>query len=289
LCSVQCSKRAAWIGLIRGVRIPTAGRRATIWIIPSSDRNAAPRYGSAHLLVPGIAGPEPAITEVDHAGVKHVRLVRTAISIERRIRPKMVAVSLGDRRWLAVSDDRLMPLVPNLLLGTLAVRSGSALRRRKRGTKRKRQSANQRSRGQSNCFHVQHIPAPSKPGYRTIAGTNNCQKTHSQSCAVTRSAEPVYTSGDLRDGCGRSRRSAHRGAGTIVPAVRFRIRDGNKTGTLCPDIAQMPPRNIPSLAALGKSGPREILRKRMIFRARDGGRDRDRTCDPYHVKVVLFR
>jgi hypothetical protein len=21
----------------------------------------------------------------------------------------------------------------------------------------------------------------------------------------------------------------------------------------------------------------------------DGGRDRDRTCDPYHVKVVLFR
>jgi hypothetical protein len=180
--------------LIRGVRIPTAGRRATIWIIPSSDRNAAPRYGSAHLLVPGIAGPEPAITEVDHAGVKHVRLVRTAISIERRIRPKMVAVSLGDRRWLAVSDDRLMPLVPNLLLGTLAVRSGSALRRRKRGTKRKRQSANQRSRGQSNCFHVQHIPAPPKPGYRTIAGTNNCQKTHSQSCAVTRSAEPVYTS-----------------------------------------------------------------------------------------------
>jgi hypothetical protein len=22
---------------------------------------------------------------------------------------------------------------------------------------------------------------------------------------------------------------------------------------------------------------------------KDGGRDRDRTCDPYHVKVVLFR
>jgi hypothetical protein len=21
----------------------------------------------------------------------------------------------------------------------------------------------------------------------------------------------------------------------------------------------------------------------------DGGRDRDRTCDPYHVKVVLYR
>ena len=25
------------------------------------------------------------------------------------------------------------------------------------------------------------------------------------------------------------------------------------------------------------------------LRIKDGGRDRDRTCDPYHVKVVLFR
>ena len=25
------------------------------------------------------------------------------------------------------------------------------------------------------------------------------------------------------------------------------------------------------------------------FRAEDGGRDRDRTCDPFHVKEVLFR
>jgi len=25
------------------------------------------------------------------------------------------------------------------------------------------------------------------------------------------------------------------------------------------------------------------------LRRRDGGRDRDRTCDPYHVKVVLSR
>ncbi len=25
------------------------------------------------------------------------------------------------------------------------------------------------------------------------------------------------------------------------------------------------------------------------FAGIDGGRDRDRTCDPYHVKVVLFR
>ncbi len=26
-----------------------------------------------------------------------------------------------------------------------------------------------------------------------------------------------------------------------------------------------------------------------VNRAKNGGRDRDRTCDPYHVKVVLFR
>ena len=26
-----------------------------------------------------------------------------------------------------------------------------------------------------------------------------------------------------------------------------------------------------------------------LSRAKDGGRDRDRTCDPYHVKVVLSR
>jgi hypothetical protein len=27
-----------------------------------------------------------------------------------------------------------------------------------------------------------------------------------------------------------------------------------------------------------------------VAKSRDrGGRDRDRTCDPYHVKVVLFR
>jgi hypothetical protein len=25
------------------------------------------------------------------------------------------------------------------------------------------------------------------------------------------------------------------------------------------------------------------------LRVRNGGRDRDRTCDPYHVKVVLSR
>src|SRR6185312_1312288 len=27
----------------------------------------------------------------------------------------------------------------------------------------------------------------------------------------------------------------------------------------------------------------------LLSRAKDGGRDRDRTCDPYHVKVVLSR
>jgi hypothetical protein len=26
-----------------------------------------------------------------------------------------------------------------------------------------------------------------------------------------------------------------------------------------------------------------------LFAGNFGGRDRDRTCDPYHVKVVLFR
>src|SRR5882724_6609450 len=29
--------------------------------------------------------------------------------------------------------------------------------------------------------------------------------------------------------------------------------------------------------------------KRLISWEFNGGRDRDRTCDPYHVKVVLFR
>ena len=32
-------------------------------------------------------------------------------------------------------------------------------------------------------------------------------------------------------------------------------------------------------------GCAHVLRKPLIY----GGRDRDRTCDPYHVKVVLFR
>ncbi len=30
-------------------------------------------------------------------------------------------------------------------------------------------------------------------------------------------------------------------------------------------------------------------RKTILAEAEDGGRDRDRTCDPYHVKVVLSR
>jgi hypothetical protein len=29
--------------------------------------------------------------------------------------------------------------------------------------------------------------------------------------------------------------------------------------------------------------------KNAIKSRKNGGRDRDRTCDPYHVKVVLFR
>ena len=33
----------------------------------------------------------------------------------------------------------------------------------------------------------------------------------------------------------------------------------------------------------------ENARKEQQIRGEDGGRDRDRTCDPYHVKVVLYR
>ena len=29
--------------------------------------------------------------------------------------------------------------------------------------------------------------------------------------------------------------------------------------------------------------------KLLVLQEKSGGRDRDRTCDPYHVKVVLFR
>jgi hypothetical protein len=32
-----------------------------------------------------------------------------------------------------------------------------------------------------------------------------------------------------------------------------------------------------------------VWRKRLAKPRKNGGRDRDRTCDPYHVKVVLFR
>jgi hypothetical protein len=31
------------------------------------------------------------------------------------------------------------------------------------------------------------------------------------------------------------------------------------------------------------------LPKAVVTSEEGGGRDRDRTCDPYHVKVVLFR
>ena len=32
-----------------------------------------------------------------------------------------------------------------------------------------------------------------------------------------------------------------------------------------------------------------VLEKSVSSQEDNGGRDRDRTCDPYHVKVVLFR
>jgi hypothetical protein len=39
------------------------------------------------------------------------------------------------------------------------------------------------------------------------------------------------------------------------------------------------------LRAYRGEGLLKIRKKQGIY----GGRDRDRTCDPYHVKVVLFR
>jgi hypothetical protein len=38
-----------------------------------------------------------------------------------------------------------------------------------------------------------------------------------------------------------------------------------------------------------QGGKRETNEKEPIFSGSNGGRDRDRTCDPYHVKVVLIR
>jgi hypothetical protein len=43
--------------------------------------------------------------------------------------------------------------------------------------------------------------------------------------------------------------------------------------------------NRDELKAIGARVMPKVLEKSR----RDGGRDRDRTCDPYHVKVVLFR
>jgi hypothetical protein len=39
------------------------------------------------------------------------------------------------------------------------------------------------------------------------------------------------------------------------------------------------------LEAIGAWSPQKSLLSQVV----PGGRDRDRTCDPYHVKVVLFR
>jgi hypothetical protein len=40
---------------------------------------------------------------------------------------------------------------------------------------------------------------------------------------------------------------------------------------------------------LGPLGPKSTTQNNPQVFDIDGGRDRDRTCDPYHVKVVLFR
>ena len=39
----------------------------------------------------------------------------------------------------------------------------------------------------------------------------------------------------------------------------------------------------------GEAADRPSAAKTLDFSGFNGGRDRDRTCDPYHVKVVLFR
>jgi hypothetical protein len=43
--------------------------------------------------------------------------------------------------------------------------------------------------------------------------------------------------------------------------------------------------NPRELERIGARAFPKIRKKQRV----DGGRDRDRTCDPYHVKVVLFR
>jgi hypothetical protein len=57
--------------------------------------------------------------------------------------------------------------------------------------------------------------------------------------------------------------------GRMVPAETERAKPTPRMPAKCGQISQVS--TIPQMARLR------------------GGRDRDRTCDPYHVKVVLFR
>jgi hypothetical protein len=189
--------------------------RDTIWIM-LFERSA--HLDSANLLVEGIASPEPAITEVDHAGVMHVRLVWPPVSVERWVWPKMVTVRRGDRRWMAVSNDTVMPLLPDLLLGTLAPGSGFAFRRSKRGTERKRRSANQRSREQSICLHGRYLSRrrPGRDIGRSLGRTIVKRHIHGP---VTGPRGPTLRSGNFA--IGRASRPSARSGGEAV-AVRFK-------------------------------------------------------------------
>ena len=46
----------------------------------------------------------------------------------------------------------------------------------------------------------------------------------------------------------------------------------------------------PTMLCKQKIRPRHRdVKENIDLIGKNGGRDRDRTCDPYHVKVVLFR
>ena len=50
------------------------------------------------------------------------------------------------------------------------------------------------------------------------------------------------------------------------------------------------PVSIEKVAAdIGPGLAKAALAGKVSSTGRSGGRDRDRTCDPYHVKVVLYR
>jgi hypothetical protein len=61
-----------------------------------------------------------------------------------------------------------------------------------------------------------------------------------------------------------------------------RVQAGLQTGLVGPAEATLVRATCVQVAAASIGGS-------FLSAWKDGGRDRDRTCDPYHVKVVLFR